>query len=177
MIQNPRHTDNMKDIATDNLFFINFDNNDTTKSDLFESGNSTFNTSRQPTNSLTIDSFIDKLKNKSIDFKDIKNINFVKPLSKPNGLNYTKEFKEHLDKIKKNQVLKDIYNKNTDSDEDDKQQSFQQMQKEIKEQITTIFNILLTVVSCIVACWYWTPYVSISYRPVSYTHLTLPTKA
>lgn len=154
----------MKDIATENLFFISFKDKNNNSSEVVNYEDGHLNTKRKPENSLTIDSFIKNVKNRNIDLQNIKNISFLESLPKPNGLNYSEDFKKELKTIKKKQVLKDIYNKNVDNDEGEKQQSIQDIHKEIKEQLTTIFNIFLTVVSCIVACWYWTPFMNISYR-------------
>lgn len=154
----------MKDIATENLFFISFKENNNASSETVNYEDGQLNTTRKPENSLTIDSFIRNVKNQNIDLQKIKNINFLECLPKPHGLNYSEDFKEELKSIKKKQILKDIYNKNVDNGEEEKQQSMQEIHKEIKEQLTTIVNIFLTVISCIVACWYWTPFMNISYR-------------
>lgn len=82
------------------------------------------------------------------------------------GENYTKEFREHLDKlrmIQKEEEYQTLVNKEKDSnglfhvkDGDDLNLSPAQINKQIKEQVTTIFNILISVISVIFAIWYWT---------------------
>ena len=94
----------------------------------------------------------------SLDFK-------FKDKRKP-GENYTTEFKEQLNKLRlmqqENEYQK-LVNKEKEhsslvhvKEGDELELSPAQINKQIKEQVTTIFNILLSVVSVVFAIWYWT---------------------
>jgi len=147
-----------QDISENNLFYISFDKNKNIDIKELEGKDSNYNRARQPTNSLTIDDIIVNLKKKKLRFDDLKDINFVGSEPRIDGMNYTDEFKESLNTIKKRQLLKEIYI------EEEKPFTPQMLHKELKEIYTTILNILITVVSSIVACWYWTPYMDINLR-------------
>ncbi|KKA01844.1 Vacuolar ATPase assembly integral membrane protein HuVPH2 [Hanseniaspora uvarum DSM 2768] len=147
-----------QDISENNLFYISFDTNKNINIKELEGKDSNYNRARQPTNSLTIDDIIVNLKKKKLRFDDLKDINFVGSEPRIDGMNYTDEFKESLNTIKKRQLLKEIYI------EEEKPFTPQMLHKELKEIYTTILNILITVVSSIVACWYWTPYMDINLR-------------
>ncbi|KAF0267083.1 hypothetical protein FOG51_02310 [Hanseniaspora uvarum] len=147
-----------QDISENNLFYISFDTNKNIDIKELEGKDSNYNRARQPTNSLTIDDIIVNLKKKKLRFDDLKDINFVGSEPRIDGMNYTDEFKESLNTIKKRQLLKEIYI------EEEKSFTPQMLHKELKEIYTTILNILITVVSSIVACWYWTPYMDINLR-------------
>lgn len=147
-----------QDISENNLFYISFDTNKNINIKELEGKDSNYNRARQPTNSLTIDDIIVNLKKKKLRFDDLKDINFVGSEPRIDGMNYTDEFKESLNTIKKRQLLKEIYI------EEEKSFTPQMLHKELKEIYTTILNILITVVSSIVACWYWTPYMDINLR-------------
>lgn len=147
-----------QDISENNLFYISFDTNKNIDIKELEGKDSNYNRARQPTNSLTIDDIIVNLKKKKLRFDDLKDINFVGSEPRIDGMNYTDEFKESLNTIKKRQLLKEIYI------EEEKPFTPQMLHKELKEIYTTILNILITVVSSIVACWYWTPYMDINLR-------------
>lgn len=140
------------------MFYISFDTNKNIDIKELEGKDSNYNRARQPTNSLTIDDIIVNLKKKKLRFDDLKDINFVGSEPRIDGMNYTDEFKESLNTIKKRQLLKEIYI------EEEKSFTPQMLHKELKEIYTTILNILITVVSSIVACWYWTPYRDINLR-------------
>lgn len=140
------------------MFYISFDTNKNINIKELEGKDSNYNRARQPTNSLTIDDIIVNLKKKKLRFDDLKDINFVGSEPRIDGMNYTDEFKESLNTIKKRQLLKEIYI------EEEKPFTPQMLHKELKEIYTTILNILITVVSSIVACWYWTPYMDINLR-------------
>jgi hypothetical protein len=147
-----------QDISENNLFYISFDTNKNIDIKELEGTDSNYNRARQPTNSLTIHDIIVNLKKKKLRFDDLKDINFVGSEPRIDGMNYTDEFKESLNTIKKRQLLKEIYI------EEEKSFTPQMLHKELKEIYTTILNILITVVSSIVACWYWTPYMDINLR-------------
>lgn len=147
-----------QDISENNLFYISFDKNKNINIKELEGKDSNYNRARQPTNSLTIHDIIVNLKKKKLRFDDLKDINFVGSEPRIDGMNYTDEFKESLNTIKKRQLLKEIYI------EEEKSFTPQMLHKELKEIYTTILNILITVVSSIVACWYWTPYMDINLR-------------
>lgn len=147
-----------QDISENNLFYISFDTNKNIDIKELEGKDSNYNRARQPANSLTIDDIIVNLKKKKLRFDDLKDINFVGSEPRIDGMNYTDEFKESLNTIKKRQLLKEIYI------EEEKSFTPQMLHKELKEIYTTILNILITVVSSIVACWYWTPYMDINLR-------------
>ncbi|SMN18858.1 similar to Saccharomyces cerevisiae YKL119C VPH2 Integral membrane protein required for vacuolar H+-ATPase (V-ATPase) function, although not an actual component of the V-ATPase complex [Maudiozyma saulgeensis] len=82
------------------------------------------------------------------------------------GEGYSKEFKEQLEKLRLVQQENDYQRlvsreKETNSlvhvkEGDELDLSPAQINKQIKEQVTTIFNILLSVLSVIFAIWYWT---------------------
>ena len=82
------------------------------------------------------------------------------------GEGYSKEFKEQLDKLRLVEQENDYQRlvnreKETNSlvhvkEGDELDLSPAQINKQIKEQVTTIFNILLSVLSVIFAIWYWT---------------------
>lgn len=147
-----------QDISENNLFYISFDKNKNINIKELEGKDSNYNRARQPTNSLTIHDIIVNLKKKKLRVDDLKDINFVGSEPRIDGMNYTDEFKESLNTIKKRQLLKEIYI------EEEKPFTPQMLHKELKEIYTTILNILITVVSSIVACWYWTPYMDINLR-------------
>lgn len=147
-----------QDISENNLFYISFDKNKNINIKELEGKDSNYNRARQPTNSLTIHDIIVNLKKKKLRVDDLKDINFVGSEPRIDGMNYTDEFKESLNTIKKRQLLKEIYI------EEEKSFTPQMLHKELKEIYTTILNILITVVSSIVACWYWTPYMDINLR-------------
>ena len=89
-----------------------------------------------------------------------------KPKNVP-GSNYSTEFKQHLNnlryKLKEKEYQKMIKSNsvdtlglgNTINDSNDLNLTPSQINKQIREQVTTVFNILLSVVSVIVAIWYW----------------------
>lgn len=147
-----------KDISEDNLFYMQLVTNK--EFDTLESNfdREKYNRARQPSNSVTIDDLISSLTTKKLRLEDIEDVNFVASKPKINGMNYTEEFKESLSNIKKRQLLKEIYV------EEDKPYTPQMLHKELKEVYTTILNILITVVSSVVACWYWTPFTDINLR-------------
>lgn len=82
------------------------------------------------------------------------------------GENYTKEFRKQLDKlrlIQQENEYQQLVNKEKEHSDlvhvkkgDELELSPAQINKQIKEQVTTIFNILLSVVSVVFAIWYWT---------------------
>lgn len=82
------------------------------------------------------------------------------------GENYTKEFRKQLDKlrlIQQENEYQRLVNKEKEHSDlvhvkegDELELSPAQINKQIKEQVTTIFNILLSVVSVVFAIWYWT---------------------
>ncbi|CAR22496.1 VPH2-like protein [Lachancea thermotolerans] len=88
------------------------------------------------------------------------------------GTAYTDEFKEHLEKLRSEQEEKD-YQAMVRRDglgamlEDREELTPAQMAKQVKEQITTVFNVLVSVVSVVFAVWYWTG---------SSTHMEPPTR-
>lgn len=85
------------------------------------------------------------------------------------GKSYSKEFREQLETLKLRQQELEyqqlirrykgregsrvVASLKLDSDEEELTPA--QMNKQIKEQITTVFNILLSVVSVVFAIWYW----------------------
>lgn len=85
------------------------------------------------------------------------------------GSSYTPEFKKQLellrnnlkereyqDMVKNEPLNSNNFNGNNNSRyDDDSQLTPAQMNKQIKEQVTTIFNILVSVVSVVFAIWYW----------------------
>ncbi|CAI8499402.1 unnamed protein product [Hanseniaspora opuntiae] len=150
----------MKDISEDNLFFIKLQGNSSDSLDLDErrAGESGYNRARQPLSSLTIDDIIFNLKNKKLRFDELKDMRYAALKPKVKGMNYTSEFKELLNTIKKQQIMDVIQTP------EEKQYTNQMLHKELKEIYTTILNILITVVSSIVACWYWTPFMDINVR-------------
>lgn len=150
----------MRDISEDNLFYIKLERNNVENLDVDErrAGESGYNRTRQPSSSLTIDDMILNLKNKKLRFEEINNISFATSKPKIHGMNYTSEFKELLNTIKKQQLMDVI------KPSEEKQYTHQMLHKELKEIYTTILNILITVVSSIVACWYWTPFKDINLR-------------
>ncbi|CAL9736776.1 vacuolar ATPase assembly integral membrane protein Vph2p [Monosporozyma servazzii] len=109
--------------------------------------------------------------NKSNSQHDIKTL--LKPLefkfkekSKP-GSSYSPEFKKQLDSlryklnekeyqdmIKEEPLIKNIHDTRIDNP-DTINMTPSQMNRQIREQITTVFNILLSVVSVVFAIWYW----------------------
>ena len=147
-----------KDISEDNVFYMKLVTNREFDIQKLKSGDEKYNRERQPSNTVTIEDLITSLKTKKLRLKDIEDVHFVETKPKTNGMNYTEEFKESLSNIKKRQLLKEIYV------EEDKPYTPQMLHKELKEVYTTIFNILITVVSSVVACWYWTPFMDINLR-------------
>lgn len=150
----------MRDISEDNLFYIQLqgDNSDSLDFDERRAGKSGYNRARQPSNSLTIDDIILNLKNKKLRFDELKDMNYAASKPKVKGMNYTSEFKELLNTIKKQQIMDVIQTP------EEQKYTNQMLHKELKEIYTTILNILITVVSSIVACWYWTPFMDINVR-------------
>ncbi|CUS20667.1 LAQU0S01e11870g1_1 [Lachancea quebecensis] len=77
------------------------------------------------------------------------------------GAAYTDEFKEHLEQLRSEQEEKD-YQAMVRRDglgamlENGEVLTPAQMTKQVKEQVTTVFNILVSVVSVVFAVWYWT---------------------
>lgn len=150
----------MRDISEDNLFYIKLQRNNLDSLDLDErrSKELGYNRSRQPSDSLTIDDIILNLKNKKLTFDELKDMSYVASKSKVNGINYTSEFKELLNNLKKQQLM------NVIQIPEENQYTNQMLHKEVNEIYTTILNILITVVSSVVACWYWTPFMDINVR-------------
>lgn len=76
------------------------------------------------------------------------------------GVNYSEEFKRQLEHLKLQQEENE-YQEMIKRDglgylkENTEELTPSQMSKQIREQITTIFNILLSVVSVVWAIWYW----------------------
>lgn len=91
----------------------------------------------------------------------------LKPLNfqfKPKRIarsDYKPEFKEYLENLKLQQQEKDYQqlisaNRELSTYEDeDKPLTPAQINRELKEQVTTVFNILVSVVSVAFAFWYW----------------------
>lgn len=113
--------------------------------------------------------FILKSSNKSL--ADIKPLRFYKePLPEKPG--YTPEFQKQLDEIRlrlQEEEYKQLINNNKNKfgsiSDDSPAPTFADINKEIKNQVTTIFNILLSVCSVVYAIWYWTQnYNSLSTR-------------
>lgn len=89
-----------------------------------------------------------------------------KPQNVP-GSNYSPEFRQHLDnlrcKLREKEYQEMIKSNSTETlglgnsvdDSNTPDLTPSQINKQIKEQVTTVFNILLSVVSVIVAIWYW----------------------
>lgn len=71
-----------------------------------------------------------------------------------NSLKYKLEEKEYQDMIKEEPLVKNIHDSRIDNP-DAINMTPSQMNKQIREQITTVFNILLSVVSVVFAIWYW----------------------
>lgn len=78
------------------------------------------------------------------------------------GSNYKPEFKEYLEQLKLQQQEKDyqhLISKNKTGlgnlQDEEKPVTLAQINRELKEQVTTIFNILISVVSVSFAFWYW----------------------
>ncbi|CCD27338.1 Vph2p NDAI_0K01470 [Naumovozyma dairenensis CBS 421] len=92
------------------------------------------------------------------------------------GSKYSDDFKTQLKLLKlkqdeldyQNLIKKDKQNTLLGSNErdDNVDLSPAEINKQIKEQITTVFNILVTVVSVVFAIWYWSG--SSSYLPLHY---------
>ncbi|CCE64087.1 hypothetical protein TPHA_0G02520 [Tetrapisispora phaffii CBS 4417] len=77
------------------------------------------------------------------------------------GSHYTDEFKKQLNYLKLKNEEDDYQNMIKKSNlqskaYDDDYISPAQMNKQIKEQVTTVFNIIISVLSVIAAIWYWT---------------------
>lgn len=75
------------------------------------------------------------------------------------GANYTNQFKQRLEYLKLKQdedMYQDMIKKSNLRTSDEDWVSPAQMNKQIKEQITTVFNIIVSVLSVVVAIWYWT---------------------
>ena len=75
------------------------------------------------------------------------------------GANYTKQFKQRLEYLKLKQdedMYQDMIRKSNLRTSDEDWVSPAQINKQIKEQITTVFNIIVSVLSVVVAIWYWT---------------------
>lgn len=76
-------------------------------------------------------------------------------------LDYKPEFKEYLERLKIQQQEKDyqrLISTNTELDayrDEEGSVTLAQMNREMKEQVTTVFNILVSVVSVSFAFWYW----------------------
>ncbi|CCK68296.1 Vph2p KNAG_0A06370 [Huiozyma naganishii CBS 8797] len=92
-------------------------------------------------------------------------LNFTaKPKPAP-GSSYSPEFKQHLDalrsKLDEQEYQKMVGNDHRDSNgalgynETDEWISPAQMSKQIREQVTTVFNVLVSVASVVFAIWYW----------------------
>ncbi|QLG72606.1 hypothetical protein HG535_0D03140 [Zygotorulaspora mrakii] len=81
------------------------------------------------------------------------------------GLKYTPEFKEHLEKLRVQQQeidyqnlirKKDLNSQLTATNNAEEEITFATLNKAIREQVTTVFNVLVSVASVVVAVWYWT---------------------
>lgn len=89
-----------------------------------------------------------------------------KPKNVP-GSNYSPEFKQHLDNLRyklkekeyqkmiKTDSINNLALENGIDDPNDPNMTPSQINKQIKEQVTTVFNILLSVISVVMAIWYW----------------------
>ncbi|EDO19626.1 hypothetical protein Kpol_1018p166 [Vanderwaltozyma polyspora DSM 70294] len=76
------------------------------------------------------------------------------------GSDYSEEFRSQLEYLKTKQQeesYQEMLNKERIKiNRDDDWVSPSQMNKQIKEQVTTIFNIIISVISVVTAIWYWT---------------------
>ncbi|CCH59710.1 hypothetical protein TBLA_0B08950 [Henningerozyma blattae CBS 6284] len=84
------------------------------------------------------------------------------------GANYTPEFKNQLNLLKlqleENEYQNMVRKNNLHNANDNNTQSLAQINREIKEQVTTIFNILVSCLSVVVAIWYWTSNIQLEIR-------------
>lgn len=94
----------------------------------------------------------------------VRGVKFVSDRSPPLPRSgYTQEFRQELDRLRAQMdeleyqeiVKQRKLNMAVMNDAEDEELSPSQMNKQIKEQITTVFNILISVVSVVVAIWYW----------------------
>ena len=77
------------------------------------------------------------------------------------GSHYSEDFKKNLEFLKYQQQEYEYQtivkrNKPIYSLRDEDELTPSQINKQIKEQVTTVFNVLVSVVSVVVAIWYWT---------------------
>lgn len=94
--------------------------------------------------------------------------NLLKPMDfqfKPKKFprsNYTPEFRQHLEQLRLQHQEKDYQRLVRDNgglgscEDEEKPLTPAQINRELKEQVTTVFNILVSVVSVSFALWYWT---------------------
>ncbi|CEP60950.1 Vph2p LALA0_S02e03356g [Lachancea lanzarotensis] len=75
------------------------------------------------------------------------------------GSEYSETFKNHLDRLRHELDEKEyqemVRRDGLTASHDEENLTPAQMNKQVKEQITTVFNILLSVVSVVFAAWYW----------------------
>ncbi|SCU94650.1 LADA_0G10022g1_1 [Lachancea dasiensis] len=89
----------------------------------------------------------------------LRNLDFSFKVKPSKGSSYTPEFKKQLERLRLEQDEKD-YQEMVRRDaigvlHDEENLTPAQMSKQVKEQITTVFNILVSVVSVVFAAWYW----------------------
>lgn len=77
------------------------------------------------------------------------------------GSHYSEDFKKNLEFLKYQQQELEYQNmvkrsKSVLSLQEEDELTPSQINKQIKEQVTTVFNVLVSVVSVVVAIWYWT---------------------
>ncbi|SCU89974.1 LANO_0D07096g1_1 [Lachancea nothofagi CBS 11611] len=97
--------------------------------------------------------------------EDVKLTQLLSPLEfcfKPRpikGSDYSEEFKKQLGRLRLEQDEKEyqdmVRRDKLATFHDDEALTPAQMSKQVKEQITTVFNILVSVVSVVFAAWYW----------------------
>lgn len=77
------------------------------------------------------------------------------------GLHYSEDFKKKLEFLKYQEQELEYQSmvkrsKSVFSLQEDDELTPSQINKQIKEQVTTVFNVLVSVISVVVAIWYWT---------------------
>ncbi|AJS35167.1 CRE_HP_G0056350.mRNA.1.CDS.1 [Saccharomyces cerevisiae] len=77
------------------------------------------------------------------------------------GLHYSEDFKKQLEFLKYQEQELEYQSmvkrsKSVFSLQEDDELTPSQINKQIKEQVTTVFNVLVSVISVVVAIWYWT---------------------
>ncbi|SCU92377.1 LAFA_0F09956g1_1 [Lachancea sp. 'fantastica'] len=75
------------------------------------------------------------------------------------GSGYSEKFKKHLDRLRleidEKEYQEMVRRDGLTASHDEENLTPAQMNKQVKEQITTVFNILVSVVSVVFAAWYW----------------------